>query len=469
MPLDLTGKSDDGRFRRRPPPDYLARRTQYRIFALIASLFLILFLMEHARQPENWRWIWTIGGGQVPGEEDVDTRLRAPDQPAPGNDHSEPLVMTAEAEALPPSSPPSVPTATAAPPDAAAALLRARHDLWSRLLEALGDQPRTMFLGGLKAGRDGHCLPASDLPAWANAVDQLQAGWQDYVHTAILAVGDDSGQLTDAEKQSWLQVIDSLQQDWRDRVQPLLQALGTGQPPGQPQRTAAAEVQSTLDQVFLDSIRDNTVFRNAEKDAWFRLLEQLDERALASLQRESTGYVGFLQLYKQPTAYRGKLVTVAGTIHMGYHVDAPQNLYGIAGYYVFWLRPAGAKSPIVVYCLGIPDGFPDVAKAPAGERPQLDEPAEFTGYFFKRWAYRARDDTRLAPLILAKSPRWERRPEAESAANSAPSPWFWLAVLGGTGAFGVGFAAIFFWLTRRTPPPGLPLQMEFLERTDVQP
>jgi hypothetical protein len=246
--------------------------------------------------------------------------------------------------------------------------------------------------------------------------------------------------------------------------------VGTGKPLDSQQRNAALEVQNTLDQVFLDSVRDNTVFRGAEKDAWFRMLEQLNQRDLPTLRRESTGYVGFLQLYKQPAPYRGKLVTVAGTIRMGYYREAPQNLYGIKGYYVFWLKPVGAKSPIVVYCLGIPDGFPDVAKLEReGKRPPLDEQAEFTGYFFKRWAYRAQDDTRLAPLILAKVPRWVRRPEANQAANQPPSVWFWAAIFGGTGAFGIGFALLFFGLTRRSAPPIVPLQMEFLERGDVEP
>ncbi len=493
MPLDFRGQPNDGRFRRTPPPDYLSRRTQYRIFALVGSLFLVFLLMEQARKPESWRWIWTIGGGQVPAEADVDTRLRAPPETAAGAERVGSLLISADGEASLPakarpdaerearpepepranaprtSETPLDSEAASANPDTLEPLRQARHDLWSRLLESLGDEPRTAFLSGLKTARDNQSLAAGDLPAWMRVVEQLEAGWQDYVTKAFLAVGQDSGRLTDAEKQSWLHVIDALKREWKDGVQPVLQAVGTGKPLDSQQRSAAVDVQDTLDQVFLDSIRDNTVFRGAEKDAWFRMLEQLDERDLPALRRESTGYVGFLQLYKQPAAYRGKLVTVAGTIRMGYYREAPQNLYGIMGYYVFWLKPAGGKSPIVVYCLQIPDGFPDVAKLEReGERPALDEQAEFTGYFFKRWAYRAQDDTRLAPLILAKVPRWERRPESEQAANQPPSPWAWTAVLGGTGLFGIGFAVLFFWLTRRPPPPSVPLQMEFLERDDVE-
>jgi hypothetical protein len=324
-------------------------------------------------------------------------------------------------------------------------------------------------LSGLKAARDKQALPAGAIPAWTQIIEHLEAGWQNYVHKAFQAVGQDSAGLTDAEKQSWLHVIETLKRDWQDGVQPALQAVGTGRPLEPRLQAIIEDIQRTLDQVFLDAIRDNTVFRNAEKDAWFRMLEQLDQRDLSVLQRESTGYAGFLQLYKQPAAYRGKLVTIAGTIRMGYYREAPQNLYGIRGYYVFWLRPAGAKSPIVVYCLEIPEGFPDVAALERdGERPQLDEEAEFTGFFFKRWAYRAQDDTRLAPLVLAKAPRWERPLDDGDAADRAANPWFWTAVFGGTGAFGIGLAVIFFWLTRRSQPPDVPLQIEILEPGDIK-
>jgi gluconate kinase len=479
MPLDFNGNSNDQRFRRRPPPNYLARRTQYRIFALVGSLFLVFFLMEQARKPENWRWIWTVGGAQAPVQDDVDTRLRPPPGSPAGGDGASPLLITADGEVSLPAKPdakrqdrtkPAREMAVGTTSEPSQPMRQARHDLWSRLLESLTDDQRTDFLYGLKAARDKQALGAKAIPAWSQIIEHLEAGWQNYVHKAFLAVGQDSGRLTDAEKQSWLQVIETLKRDWQEGVQPALQAVGAGPSLDARRQTVIDDVQSTLDQVFLDAIRDNTVFRNAEKDAWFRMLEQLDQRDLSALQRQSTGYVGFLQLYKQPDAYRGKLVTIAGTIRMGYYREAPPNLYDIKGYYVFWLRPAGAKSPIVVYCLEIPDGFPDVAKLERdGERPQLDEEVEFTGFFFKRWAYRAQDDTRLAPLVLAKAPRWERPVDADDDANQPPSPWFWTAVFGGTGGFGIGLAALFFWLTRRSPPPDVPLQIEFLERGDTKP
>ena len=37
----------------------------------------------------------------------------------------------------------------------------------------------------------------------------------------------------------------------------------------------------------------------------------------------------------------------------------------------------------------------------------LREPCSFTGFCFKRWAYVAGDGTRVAPLLLAKTPAWQ--------------------------------------------------------------
>ncbi len=523
MPLDFGRNSEDPRLRRRAPPNYLGRSTQYRIFALLASLFLVVFLMEQAGKPENWRWIWTIGENRAPVDGDVDTRLR----PAAGSriegTVAEPLLVRPTVDAAaesaqpaaqapgpprhrdpprdravspagaasatdsrtgrpsparpspsPPSSPdaasalaaPSEPTSDFVSPVADEAMLRAQCDVWSRLLDSLDDHRRDEFLAGLKAARDGQARPTEAATAWTEIIRQLDAGWQDYVNKAFLTVQQDGGQLTDREKRDWLHVIDTLKRDWRDRLEPTFRAMGAGRPLEPVQAAAIDNVQAVLDRVFLESIRDNTVFRGAEKDAWFRMLEQLDRREPSDLQRASTGYVGFLQLYKQPEAYRGKLVTIKGSVRMGYYRTAPDNLYGIPGYYVFWVKPVGSKSPIVVYSLEIPSGFPDVAKLERdGERPRLDEDVEFTGFFFKRWAYRAQDDTRLAPLVLAKTPRWERPPGA--AADRPPSAWFWFAVFGGAAGFGFGLAAVFFWLTRRSPVSEMPARLDFLEPTDA--
>ena len=40
------------------------------------------------------------------------------------------------------------------------------------------------------------------------------------------------------------------------------------------------------------------------------------------------------------------------------------------------------------------------------------------GYFFKRWAYAAKDTVRTAPLVMAVAPRWMRRPDVRRSVDS---------------------------------------------------
>jgi hypothetical protein len=188
------------------------------------------------------------------------------------------------------------------------------------------------------------------------------------------------------------------------------------------------------------------VLRSAERHAWFRLLEKLDGRSLDELESSSTGRVGFVQLFDQPEQYRGQLVTVRGTAHRAYRVRAPENFYGIEHYYVFWLAPAGGpNSPICVYALETPPGFPPLKdKDLDGATTPLEEEMEFTGYFFKRWAYRAQDGLRIAPLVLAKAPRWT--PPPPSLAEIRPVTPVGLAMyLFGAAAVGAAISLLAYW------------------------
>ena len=84
-------------------------------------------------------------------------------------------------------------------------------------------------------------------------------------------------------------------------------------------------------------------------------------------------------------------------------VELLPNEYGIKQYYQVWLWPSDNPSaPMVVYCLRLPQGFPTGM--------ELAEPADVTGYFFKRWAYQANDALRAAPELLARTLQWEQRP-----------------------------------------------------------
>jgi hypothetical protein len=408
----------------RPLRNYPTRRIESRLLFLIGMFVLVLLLMHEAGQPQRWKWLWAFqpdasAGSREPDTGNLDTRIRSPLKPAQpaeqvairGRDFT-----VAERPAQKPSS------------NADSSQQVVLTEVWSRLLEPLSTDDRACFFKLLKAARDDRPPQAADRQGWARVLAQIEQGWEADRSQSLQA--SDSVRQADGNKlpasrgpvsprpgfasrrdaTTWArrESIEQLRSQWSARLQPALVALGGEAALTSPQRQTLAELQTTLDTVFLGAIRDNTVFTNSEQDAWFRLLETLQRTDVEQLERDSCGPVGFAQLYREPYAYRGRLVTVSGTVRLGYYRPAPQNIYGIAGYYMLWLRPVGSTNPIVIYSLDVPAGFPDVkAIEAAGRKPELHEDVEFTGYFFKRWAYRAEDGTRLAPLILAKTPRWQ--------------------------------------------------------------
>jgi hypothetical protein len=154
---------------------------------------------------------------------------------------------------------------------------------------------------------------------------------------------------------------------------------------------------------YLDDVRDDTVFRAAESDAWFHLLELLEKNSAERLAAASSGPVGYLQLDRQPAAYRGRLVTVSGTARSAKEMTAPENVYGIESYYQIWLQPLRSDSELIVlYTLHLPLDFP------VGD--EIDQPITATGFFFKRWAYPSRSGILTAPLVLTRSIDWQPAP-----------------------------------------------------------
>ncbi len=153
----------------------------------------------------------------------------------------------------------------------------------------------------------------------------------------------------------------------------------------------------------LSTVRDDTIFRAAEEEAWFQLWATLRSSDNRALFRAGAREVGFTELHGQPRSFRGKLVRFRGTLHRLEHVTAPPNQYDIRDYWQGWLEPAGGPaSPIVVYFLRLPERMPRGMK--------IDEPVEVVGYSFKRWAYAATDAVRTAPVVLAIEPVWKPRP-----------------------------------------------------------
>lgn len=203
--------------------------------------------------------------------------------------------------------------------------------------------------------------------------------------------------------------------------------------------TAAGDYFPGVKPQLLAEVRDDTVFRPAEADAWFHLFQVLARSDPARLEASSLGTVGFVPLYKQTKEYRGRLVTVQGTVRRAHQLAAPPNAYGISGYWMCWLQPEGGPdSPIVVYTLEMPAGF--------SSGMALRETASFTGFFYKRWAYEAREGTLTAPLVLARTGRWT--PATADGPPQPPSAGRFALVMAGAAALGVVIALLVYRASR---------------------
>jgi hypothetical protein len=153
----------------------------------------------------------------------------------------------------------------------------------------------------------------------------------------------------------------------------------------------------------LAEVRDDTVFRSGDEEAWFQIWMTLRSGDAEALRRSNARSVSFIELFGQPRSFRGRLVRFKGTVHRLQKVAAPPNDYDITGYWQAWVEPdGGPASPIVVYFLRLPEGMP--------EGMRIREPVEVVGYFFKRWAYEAKDAIRRAPLVMALEPVWTPLP-----------------------------------------------------------
>jgi len=176
---------------------------------------------------------------------------------------------------------------------------------------------------------------------------------------------------------------------------------------------------------YLADIRDDSPYRSAENKAFFQMLHLLQQADDAQLANPTE--VTYLQLYEQPKAYRGELVSVRGYVRAAWPQEAPGipfsdahgiigglttitgmactpgNEYGIKGYTEVWLQPRERLSEVMMlYTLELPEGFP------TGD--SLKEEVTATGLFFKRIAYGAQGTLRTTPLLLTKTLKRELPP-----------------------------------------------------------
>ena len=200
-----------------------------------------------------------------------------------------------------------------------------------------------------------------------------------------------------------------------------------------------------LDRDLLKTVRDDRRFGEDEQEAWFHLFGLLQNSTEEQLRRFSIGRVTRISLAEQPDEYRGELVGMIGIVRRALAVPATENKLGLKQLYQLWVQPDDDRSrPVVVFALGLPERFP------LGE--DLDEPVDFVGVSFKRWAHQSQAGWVTSPVVLSKTVRWvprDRGQLADGGDGASNEPWlvFSLAVV-----LAVAVLMAIWWQTRRRPP-----------------
>ncbi|MFV1963934.1 MAG: hypothetical protein ACC628_00815 [Pirellulaceae bacterium] len=442
-----SGPTEQGRAHRPPPPNYFARSTQIRLLMIVGALMLALYLTWEARKPENWAWMWAgvrqpqPATSADPTDDTVNTRL-PPTSPAEEGVNGtvfadSPVTRDDEFEE-------EVPKGNA--------LLRTRLNAWSRLTGDWERSDRTLLAKVLKSSRDQSPLGEEDRQRWAFVLENLSQQWDAFHAQATQAVDDAGDDMPASEKELWQQILQDVNQEWSEHIRVALQAPLDARPWTERERFTLARLQETLDELALNAVHDDTVWRGAEQYAWFRLIEKLQNTNGEGTAAAPETPIGFLALFRQPDAYRGKLVRFRGTATLAYRVQAPENVQGIENYFVFWLRPEGGpNSPLVVYALEAPPGFPEIKDKDLDQTTtRLEEDFEVVGYFFKRWAYRAQDGLNTAPVLLTKCPRWLSAPT--EARSREPPPWASVVIsVLAVAVLAIGLAGLAYWSNRSNP------------------
>ena len=177
-----------------------------------------------------------------------------------------------------------------------------------------------------------------------------------------------------------------------------------------------AEKSAAVDRDFLAGVEDEAPVRNAnenypEERAYNYLLIHARKFSVAELRSQSRTDLAFVHLFEEPAKYRGQLVTLKGRLRRLLRFDPPAlpAKEGVPNLYEGWLYAGGsATNPFCILASELGPGLK------TGEK--IDCEVTYTGYFFKRYRYKAGDGWRDAPLLIGRSI------ELSKQASSEPAP-----------------------------------------------
>lgn len=386
-------RSPNGPQERRPygPTNYQSRPVKLRLFAMVALLMLVLAVAERARDPKSWAWFEVLSRQETPDSSGVDTLLRK----AEASEQDRQINFTGE-DSQAQQEPSNPVEATETSPEKQIA--KAWELGWREVYQNLDTDQKTLLFDLLGSGFGRATLSGDDIPVAEKLLATLTERWEAYSVKAFQSLAA----IDENDRTQWVEILRAVNGRQKDKLQPALQKLTTAAKPTADELSEIGEFQALVDSFALKKIADDTVMRPADHQLLFRYLAEP-----LPVSKDAQSSITFLELVKQPDAFRGKPITIRGRVKEVSRQAATKNRSGITDLYDYWLMlEGGPTSPIRVMSALPPEGFPKILQPDGETRQRMQEDIVFQGYFLKRFAYQAKDGDRVTPLILTHQPTW---------------------------------------------------------------
>lgn len=352
---------------------------------------LVLAVAERARDPKSWAWFEMLSRQETPDSSGVDTLLRKTEASEQGRQ----INFTGEDTQDQPEAS-QIEEATDTSPEKQIA--KAWELGWREVFQGLDADQKTLLFDLLGSGFGRATLSADDIPIAESLIATLTERWESYSVKAFQSLAA----IDENDRTQWVEILRAVNSRQKDKLHPALQRLTTASKPTAEELSAIGEFQALVDTFALKKVADDTVMRPADHQLLFRYLAEP-----LPVSKEAQSSITFLELVKQPEAFRGKPITIRGRVKEVSRQAASKNRNGITDIYIYWLMlEDGPTSPIRVMSALPPEGFPKILEPDGETRQKMQEDIVFQGYFLKRFAYQAKDGDRVTPLILTHQPTW---------------------------------------------------------------
>jgi hypothetical protein len=183
------------------------------------------------------------------------------------------------------------------------------------------------------------------------------------------------------------------------------------------QKLLYQRLQLALDEAYMQTVSDATLWQPGDLMAFYRALEQgiqaaRQNESASQARLRGAGWdldpgqsqvpvaVGYVSLLEQSRSYRGRRVWLEGTVARVEKVPAESNPFGIDQVWLVWVKPLdGSERPVMGYASQLAEEITQLQ----GMREVNDGPVvRLDGTYLRRHLYQSARGSELAPVIVGR-------------------------------------------------------------------